>query len=466
MTTRGKSRPAADLLALWHTLQRSGVLQCPVCGGALTVMDELFECVSCSSAFPVEDGVPMLTRPADMVSIPDHVMDVFKIPLVYKERVEAALATITKYRMPLYPEFSNFFARFEGRDVQMQPVPLSPEDTGAAIERVECLSCYFSKEMCSGETEFRSIRIRNASDRILFTDERNPLHLSYRVFTIRGELIPFEGNRSQLPCPLRPGAELTIPVMFGLPRGLTGQFIVRFYFLLEHVRWFDKCPVAEMIVTMTDRNEEFPATRRNSVQEFDVQEDVVRGDDFFSRVLSDLRSCGIPKPRILEIGAGVYPISLRACIGNGTVVVSDISLVMQRLASIVHADHPAVMEGRAAFASIDAMHPPFQAESFDIICMSAALHHIAFPDEFLKGLARMLSCHGRFVAVREPCLVNPFEPEYIVELANGFNEQMFELSEWREIITRGGLTLDRAVIDFGCSLKFSARLPHAPRQCI
>jgi Methyltransferase domain len=103
----------------------------------------------------------------------------------------------------------------------------------------------------------------------------------------------------------------------------------------------------------------------------------------------------------------------------------------------MHADHPAAMQGRAAFASIDAMHPPFQVGSFDVICMCAALHHIAFPDEFLKRLARMLSHHGRFAAVREPCLVNPFEPTYIAELTNGFNEQMFELSEWHVGATTG-----------------------------
>jgi hypothetical protein len=161
--------------------------------------------------------------------------------------------------------------------------------------------------MRSGETEFTSIRIRNASDRVLFTDERNPFHLSYRIYTIKGDPIPFGGNRSQLPCPLRPGAELTIPVMVGLPPGLTGQFIVRFYFLLEHVRWFDQCPLAEKVVTITDRKEGFPATRLNCVQELSVQEDVVRGDNSFSRVLSDLRSDGIRTHAFLKSG----PASIR-----------------------------------------------------------------------------------------------------------------------------------------------------------
>ena len=104
------------------------------------------------------------------------------------------------------------------------------------------------------------------------------------------------------------------------------------------------------------------------------------------------------------------------------------------------------------------MYPPFRDGTFDIICICAAFHHIPYPGGFLKRLAPMLSAHGRFVAVREPCLVNPTEPTNISELANGFNEQMFELSEWKEIISSGGFALDRAVIDFECSLKFSARV--------
>jgi ubiquinone/menaquinone biosynthesis C-methylase UbiE len=141
------------------------------------------------------------------------------------------------------------------------------------------------------------------------------------------------------------------------------------------------------------------------------------------------------------------------------VVVSDISLVMQILASIMHSNNPAVREGRAGFASFDMMHPPFHDGAFDVICICAALHHIPSPDQFIRTLAPILSSRGRFVALREPCVVNPTEPAYITELVNSFNEQMFELSEWHDIITRGGLTLDSAVIDFGCSLKFSARLP-------
>ncbi len=489
-------------LALWRSLEERALLRCPVCRGALKVADRHFACLSCAAVYPVESDVPLLMRPEEIVSIPDHVMGVFNIPATCKEQVESALTTLTRYRTYSHPEFANFFARFDQREGLAQTTPLSAEDTAAAIDKVQCLTQCFPETLRSDEAEFRSIRLRNGSDRVLYTDERNPLYLSYRIFTPGGEPVPFEGSRSPLPCPLRPGSELTIPVMVKLPEGLTGQFTVRFYFLLENraaaenvqtpadkrvrpagsrffpwgggrrsvphdktsddspappVWWFDKSPLVEMKVSAIAEKPAFPAILQGGLNDFDVQKDVTRAEDFLSEVIGDLRSRGVSKPCILEIGAGVYPISLRICDENTTVVVSDISLVMQMLASIMHANNPAVLEGRAAFTSFDMVYPPFQDSTFDVICICAALHHIPSPDTFLRRLAPLLSEFGRFVAVREPCLVNPFEPTYIAELSNGFNEQMFELSEWDAMISRGGLTIDRAVIDFGCSLKFSAR---------
>jgi len=445
-------------------------------------------------------------RPDEVESIPDYVMNVFNIPLASRAKVEGALTTLTKYRTASHPEFANFFARFDGSAGQLQPTPLTVQETAASIEKVECLTECFPGALPADKGEFRSIRLRNASDRVLFTDERNPLYLSYRIFTLNEELIPFEGSRSQLPCPLRPGGELTVPVMVKLPEGLTGQFIVRFYFLLanhpvtenvpdppslgelparrwipawlshlrprphaeslleqvthprEDLHWFDDVPLVEMRITAITTKAEFPAIYRGGLEDFDVQQDVNRAEAFLAEVIDDVRSHGVAKPRILEIGAGVYPISLRVCDQNTTVIASDISLVMQTLASIMHSNDPAVLEGRAAFASFDMIHPPFRDGTFDVICICAALHHIASPDEFLMRLAPILSAHGRFVALREPCVVDPSAPTYIAELTNGFNEQMFELSEWSAILARGSFAVDRAVIDFGCSLKFSARV--------
>ncbi len=420
-------------------------------------------------------------------------MGAFNIPLAWKDQVATALTPLTKYRSDPHPEFSNFFARLVGQEGQTEVIALTLEQTASAVAKVECLTQCLPQTLSCEDIEFRSIRLRNGSGRVLFTDERNPLYLSYKLFTLEGAPIAFEASRSALPCPLRPGRELTVPVAIKLPRGLAGQFIVRFYFVLlrraeppaarsygrraravfsalrhgagpyeagerDQVHWLDAAALIEARVTSVTNKPPFPATNRGAMAEFEVHEDVRRADAFLSEVLTELRAAGMANVQMLEVGAGIHPISLRVSASDTTVVVSDISLVMQTLAGVLHSNNPAVLDGRAGFASFDMMHPPFRDGSFDVICICAALHHVAAPEKFLARLAPLLSPRGRFVALREPCTVNPSEPAYIAELSNGFNEQMFELSEWREMIERGGLAIDRAVIDFGCSLKFSARL--------
>jgi SAM-dependent methyltransferase len=497
--------PGRDMLPFWRKLEESSILQCPACRASIKVTDLHFECRSCLSVFPVEGSVPLFLRPDDVVSIPDEVIRAFNIPSELKDRVEMALTPLIKYRTSSYPEFANFFARFDPSAISAQSVPLNPKEAAEAIVKVDCLTRSFPKVMRSGFSEFRSIRLRNRSEQVLLTDDRTPLFISYRIFTSTGDPVPGAVERSKIPSPLRPGSELTVPVMVRLPAGVTGQLVIRFYFLLasrgawadepalpdeprpsearwmstwrdkltrprikaipdnpvpdpeERTHWFDASPLAEMVVTASAEADQFPAIRRDRLRDFEVHEDVARADRFLMDVIAELKVAGVSHPRILEVGAGVHPISLRACGRQATVIVSDISLVMQTLAAFMHMNNPAVLEGRAAFASLDIMYPPFRDGTFDIICICAALHHIPCPDEFLRRLAPMLSPQGRFVAVREPCLVNPTEPTYISELANGFNEQMFELSEWKAIVSGGGFTLDGAVVDFDCSLKFSAR---------
>ena len=498
------STTGVDLLAFWRRLGQEAVLRCPACAGALSVAEGRLECASCPARYPVESGVPLLMQPADVVSVTEQVMGAFHLPPPFKERVEAALVPLTKYRTDAHPEFANFFARFDARAVQAQPRPLSQGEIAVSVAQVECLTRCFPPTLPSGTAEFRSLRLRNRSNLVLYTDERTRLHLSYRLHRPDGEAVPFTGDLSRIPSALRPGAELTVPVLVRLPAGASGPFLVRFYLVLvtpdaavppptpvpdagpprrswvapwrsrpappapvepvapasppaDPVHWFDATPLAEMHVTATPGPSGFPALRKDSLAQFEVGEDVRRGDRFMSGVIDALRAEGVARPRILEVGAGVYPISLRVCGEDATVVVSDISLVMQTLAAVMHTNDPAVLATRAAFACFDMMHPPFADGTFDLVCISAAMHHIPQPEAFLRRLAPLLSNNGRFVAVREPCIVNPAEPTYISELDNGFNEQMFELSEWQEIISQGGFVVDDAVIDFDCSLKFSAR---------
>nr|WP_321986257.1 methyltransferase domain-containing protein [uncultured Lichenicoccus sp.] len=471
---------------LWQKLAAAGHLRCPACGGPLTA-HQGFTCSSCAAVYPVESGVPLLMRPEEVVSIPDRVMETFRIGEPHRRQVEAALSSLVKYRTPSHPEFANFFARFEAQSGTRQLVALSAAQIEDALQHVVCVTTRQPATLRSDEAEFRSIRLRNGSPLPLFTSETTGLFLSYRLFTPQGEPVAFEASRSPLPVPLHPGAELTIPALVRLPPDARGDYLVRFHFLLatqvapveppapvgwrlpwkarpaplpvsvEEVRWFDAAPVLEMLVIAVPEKPGFPALRRGRMDEFEVHADVELGDDFLRQIVAGLREQGVDRPRILEVGAGVYSMAMRIADSNTEVVVSDISLVMQALALVMHSGFPAVLEGRAAFGAFDMMYPPFANGTFDIICISAALHHIPLPGEFLRRLAPLLSPNGRFVAVREPCLVNPAEPAYISELSNGFNEQMFELPEWLQFVSSGGLAIDHAAIDFECSLKFSAR---------
>ena len=135
----------ANVLTLWRDLEARSALQCPVCRSVLHVTDQQFACASCKSAYPVESGVPLLMRPDQVESIPDQVASFFNLPPSLKDRVAAALTTLTKYRTHSHPEFDNFFARFDKRQWQAQTLPLSVDETQAAIGNVECLTHHFPK---------------------------------------------------------------------------------------------------------------------------------------------------------------------------------------------------------------------------------------------------------------------------------------------------------------------------------
>lgn len=482
-------------LTVWHTMQSAGMLRCPACRAPLHMDETRFTCTACPATYPISGTVPLLLRPEDVVSVPDRVMDAFNIPHALSHEVKDALATLTQYRAGTHPEFANFFARFDPTEGHPRPIPLTLEQARAAVEQVSCLTSSFPPALQTQAPEYRSIRIRNNSNHVLFADERGGLSVACKLFDASGAPVPSPATPAPLPCPVRPGGEVTVPVLVQLPPTASGRITVRFYFQFADLRpvaqpappptppagrlkrlyrrlttppapppapagptWLDAHPLAEMVVEAVPTQPGFPATRRGDPQSFDVHGDVTQADAFLAAIIRRLRDQDPTPVRILEIGSGVYPVALRACDDTSLVVASDISLVMQRLAAIMHANNPATRAGRAGFTSFDAMFPPFAPGSFDVICICAALHHMPTPVEFLRTLAPLLSPRGRFVALREPCVVDPHAPAYISELANGFNEQMFELPEWSAMVANAGLAIDEAVIDYGCSLKFSARL--------
>jgi SAM-dependent methyltransferase len=99
------------------------------------------------------------------------------------------------------------------------------------------------------------------------------------------------------------------------------------------------------------------------------------------------------------------------------------------------------------------MEAPFWPGTFDLIIISAALHHICNITDALRIFRSLLSRNGKIVLLREPCAVVPDAPAYIQELESGFNEQQFELAEYDEMFRRTGFHPVYAQIDYDCSYK-------------
>lgn len=105
-----------------------------------------------------------------------------------------------------------------------------------------------------------------------------------------------------------------------------------------------------------------------------------------------------------------------------------------------------------AFAAANIFEPPFQKETFDVVVISAALHHFADTVIALRHMSNLLCPGGTVVLLREPGKVVPDDATYIRELADGFNEQQFELAEYDVMFERTHL-VPLYELDFECSYK-------------
>ena len=141
----------------------------------------------------------LLLRPADVASIPDESDQCFQYRSVSEGSRSSRSNHTDEIPCAFIPGIRQFLARFEAQDTQAQPVPLGRDETREAIGKVECLSSYLTHAMRPGNKEFRSLRLRNGSDRILFTSDRNPLFLSYRIFTQMENLFPLKATGHPFP---------------------------------------------------------------------------------------------------------------------------------------------------------------------------------------------------------------------------------------------------------------------------
>ncbi len=104
---------------------------------------------------------------------------------------------------------------------------------------------------------------------------------------------------------------------------------------------------------------------------------------------------------------------------------------------------------------------PVASTGFDIVFANAALHHSPDLGATFREIARVLKPGGRAVFVNEP-VVGRFERKRVAafgkeESADGINEHIYRVHEWRALATKAALDLRFEISPAGISEKIIAR---------
>ena len=422
------------------------LLRCVECQGELSEeAGSHFVCLSCGTIFPCQNTVPFFfprTAYRDNAALISTSLGGLDI-----ECVERAFASALRYDM------NDKTIRGEFRGIVERYVDESSleNNTSELVEQdeLQLKAEYFYKRFHINNVQYRSLRVRNNGKHSYATATPFPHHLSYKLIDKNG--LVTEGIRSRLPIPLLPGSELTIPVAFFFNK--PGRFLIEIYMVEEFVRWHDKPIFSETIDVLAD-TENFDSIIWNSDNGyFDFLDDINKCGEVYNKAVDYVRLKNAGTINVVEFACGADPQVVRHMADNSNVVACDVSYPQAQICHLSISSGARYSQGAVRVVCCDIYTHPFLQYSFDIVLISAALHHMANLVSALDAMKRLLKPGGVIVLLREPAKVAPDDDVYIKELKAGFNEQQFELCEYREIFSRVGLRPIYEQVDFQCSYK-------------
>jgi len=431
-----------------HTWMHA-LLKCVSCGSSDLESGPGIRCRACGSEYPLNNNVPLMLPPASYIDVVDSISQQYLG--VDKESINVAVGSALRYRVNdrvLRGEFQNIADRYI-------PAGVSGNSTPGNNNNSAVLICeYFNPLFRPQESSYRSFRIRNNSTFAYASSGNQPFHISYMLYNMDGSLAS-EGPRSRLPIPVEPGMELTVPVRIDAPH-TAGEFRISVMLVQEHVKWHSEHPIFEgkiQVGTGSKFRERLLEPPHKGY--FDFDEDLNQCSSFIKNVFSEIPSSTSQPLNVLELACGSDPQMIRHFQKNTRVTAVDLCYPQIQLASLKYnVSQPADCEN-FAFICADAFHAPFRDHQFDVVAISAALHHFVDLTQALIVMRRLLKPEGRIILLREPGKVAADDPTYIEELSNGFNEQQFELEEYEVMFERAGLKVANHQLDFECSYKAS-----------
>ena len=430
----------------------SEILICLECNSAdLVQEDGGLRCTHCAVHYPVRHSVPLLLRKDSFTDAAQVIGD--HLGGLSAEDVQSVFGTALRYRLAdltLRGEYANIVERYADL------LPTSARTTLPQSGMPFVLTAqYFNTRFVAGQTSYRSFRLRNTSQTVWSSTGTKPWNLSYFLHDLSEAQTKIEGVRSAFPIPLRPSQELTVPLKIAAP-AKAGRYRIVVKLVQEFVGWLDQPLFEDEIEIVTETVSRPDLVNNPHDGFFDFLGDLKQCGNVLRRAAAMLRTEGTtPELRVLEVACGNDPQVLRHYQPGTLVVACDVAFPQVQLGALQYATkRPSTLgEDAYQFVAADVYHPPFKAGAFDLVVISAALHHFVDVTDALRRLSNLLQPHGFLVLMREPCKVFPTDETFVKELLNGFNEQQFELEEYDEMFRRANFRPVYQQIDYECSYK-------------
>jgi ubiquinone/menaquinone biosynthesis C-methylase UbiE len=442
---------------------------CPRCKNKqLSWQPDVAFCKQCQSYYPVKSGVVDFFNNYNLrLSGKSEVSETFlqavsshfgfpntrEVQFALKEAIEATQLTalgsdcLTAEIRELASRMGVTLSPWKNETVISQQ-PIRQDVTGTP--EISFIRHYIDSTLPADKEIYRSIRIKNTATTSLLLNPDSPINLSYHWLDEKGRLIDYEGLRSPIPREMQPNDEVTVITKLRTPAA-PGNYILRVCSMQEYVAWHDD-NYLDIPLSVSSMGESPLSFLPANDLPFDYSSDIAWSQEIIEKQFRTADS------NILEIAGGVFPQSIHLAATECNVYSIDISFAMSQIGSLYynHVDQRYTPD-RFLFLCADATALPFQESVFDGIVICAALHHFPDPINLLKDLKKYLRNNGRIVIVREPCQPNPWDIDYLRDIRNGINEQMWTTEEFDFIFRSAGLKIIDGRIDSCSSLKVVLR---------
>ncbi len=442
----------------------TSIYKCIFCNArCLKEKKGLYQCNKCGAEYYIMFGVPLFLKGLNIVSS-DYKLTLESVRqicdftgLSKKRKALETLQDIFTYNyhfndLSLDAENNYFFNRVPLPEDMKRLALKKSQDQYPINSNIEFsfISHFIPAIMVCRQSLTRNIRLINRGNSIISSKGSNPVTISYSWYGSEGEQKDVNQRKTPLPIDLHPKRAITMPVLVDTPHEL-GLYRLKVFLKTVDNRVLDGNTINVDVQIIEGEGKGLPAFWRETKkpqETYDYNEDHKDGQKLVFQKLSKRKKSFFKKNRILEVGGCCNPM-----VRGAEADIYNIDIDIQTL----QVGQLSVREPkeRLQFIAADVFELPFVEHSFDFIIMFSSLHHFARPDKALQYLTNFLKPDGTMAIMCEPVgnyTDGKVSKDFVEQLEQGINEQIFTAEEYHEFFTGAGLYPEEVIIDRG-SLK-------------